>query len=555
MGFFLSRVISHPPRAETSQVTPAAPGTPAQAPEAARDEPAFVVGEVVLESPSRVELSRWTAAIVDDAWVALPAWALLSGGSPSLRGAGPAPVPMEWAVWSDGEPVILCRLEAEAAAQATRLARWRQDVQLRWQSIERKGSSYVLGRVSPARDGAFFAIPLPEEIRGPGLFMQDDAAVGWTFGPASERGYLWAGTQEVERAPRTRLGEITGTILSDSREGRFARLLALGDDAPFLIQLQGFVEGFRARAVFEEGDLPASLRREGVIGRMHERAAEMTSSGAAADVVRVLDDGVLLETGSTALVEDVVLARVRMRDHENALLELARLEKRLYGSERDRPPELKDFEAELYKAWLKEILEKHTPHGLDAVEKAKLAFPDDVEIHLLGVEVAVMEKEWTRAAEFLQMRSYPDALSGRVKMLENLIQEGQKDEGVVVLRFDPGTDHIPVEAYVNGKLLQKFIIDTGATTSSIPSSAVEALGLKIDDSTKAVVVEGIAGRGVTYEVTLDSVELAGLRISSVKAIIADISSYEDTGILGQNVLNNFRMDIDYKKGILRLRKR
>ncbi len=329
----------------------------------------------------------------------------------------------------------------------------------------------------------------------------------------------------------------------------------MGDGAPPLIQLQGFVEAFRARAVFDEEDLPASLRPEGVIGKMHERAAELTASGAAADVVRVLDDTVLLETRSAALLEDAVLARVRMRDHESALLELARLERKLFGAGRDLPPELKDFEAGLYKAWLKEILEKHSPHGLDAVEKAKLAFPDDVEIHLLGVEIAVMEKDWSRAAEFLQMRSYPDALAGRVKMLENLIQEGQKDEGEVVLRFDPGTDHIPVEAYVNGKLLQKFIIDTGATTSSIPSSAVEALGLKIDDSTKVVVVEGIAGRGVTYEVTLDSVELAGMRSLNVKAIVADISAYEDTGILGQNFLNNFRMDIDYKKGILRLRKR
>ncbi|HVP91525.1 MAG TPA: aspartyl protease family protein [Terriglobales bacterium] len=554
-GFFLSRAITRPPRPETSRGTPPLAGASPETPAAAGGEPASGAAEVVLESPSGQELSRWMTAVVDGAWVALPAWALLGGGRPVLRSAGSAPVLIEWAVWSEGEPVVLCRLESEPGGAGARLARWQQDIQLRWQSIERGRSSYVLDRVSPARDGAFFAITLPEDIRRPGLFMQDDAPVGWTFGPASKRGYLWAGTQEVEKAARTRLDELTGSVLSGSREARFARLLALGDGAPPLIQLQGFVEAFRARAVFDEEDLPAHLRTEGVIGKMHERAAELTASGAAADVVRVLDDAALLETGSAALVEDVVLARARLRDHESALLELARLEKKLFGARGGPPPGLRDFEAGLYKDWLKEILEKHSPHGLDAVEKAKLAFPDDVEIHLLGVEVAVMEKEWARAAELLQMRTYPDALTGRVKMIENLIQEGQKDEGVVVLRFDPGTDHIPVEAYINGKLLQKFIIDTGATTSSIPSSAVDALGLKIDDSTKAVVVEGIAGRSVTYEVTLDSVELAGLRTLNVKAVVVNLASYEDTGILGQNFLNNFRVDIDYKKGILRLRKR
>ncbi|MGZ7065901.1 MAG: retropepsin-like aspartic protease family protein, partial [Candidatus Aminicenantales bacterium] len=176
-------------------------------------------------------------------------------------------------------------------------------------------------------------------------------------------------------------------------------------------------------------------------------------------------------------------------------------------------------------------------------------------IHLMGVEIAIMEKNWPRATEFLQMRSYPGVLSERAKMLENLIQEGQKDEGIAVLRFDPGTDHIPVQAFLNGKRFQYFIIDTGATTSSIPWSAVEALGLKVEDAANVVVVEGVTGRSLTYEITLDSVELAGQRVYNVKAFVIDIPSYQDCGLLGQNFLNNFQLDIDYKKGILRIRKR
>jgi clan AA aspartic protease (TIGR02281 family) len=462
---------------------------------------------------------------------------------------------MEWGVWANKEPVLLCRLETEMGGKTPRLSPWRRDVQLRWRSLEQERSPFFLGRINPGRNGSFLYFPLPEDIRGAGLLMQDDNVVGWTFGGTVESGYLWGGAGEIDLAPRTRLSELSGPVLSGSREARIARILALADTAPSIVQLKGFTEAVRSEAAFEDKDVPPALRSEWVIGQMHALASELVQTGSAPDVVRVLDDAVLIETESLALVKDVVLARVKIRDYESALPELARLEKKVFETRGGPSAELSQFEAELYKDWLREIIDKHGAGGLEAFEKARLAFPDDVEIHLMGVEIAIMEKNWARATEFLQMRQYPDSLAGRVKMLKDLIQEGQKDEGVAILRFDPGTDHIPVQAYVNGKVFQKFIIDTGATTSTIPSSALDALGLKINDSTKVVAVEGVMGRGLTYEVTLDSVELAGLRVYNVKAFVANIASYKDTGLLGQNFLNNFQLDIDYKKGILRIRKR
>jgi clan AA aspartic protease (TIGR02281 family) len=508
-----------------------------------------------MEAADGRESSRWTAAVLDGAWVALPAAALLSGGKPTFFGGKAEPVPLEWAVWADREPVVLCRLDTEISATTPRLSSWRPNVPLLWRSLEQDRSSLVLGQVSLGRNGSFLYFPLPEEIRRAGLFMQEDSVVGWAFGSAAERGYLWGGAREIDLAPRIRVSELFGSVLSNGREARFARVLAMEDAAPAVAKLKGFVEAFRANPVFDADDMPPPLRPQSVVGQMHALASELIQGGSAADVVRVLDDAVLMETESSALIKDAVLARAKMRDYESAIQELGRLEKKLSDTRSIHPAELTSFEAQLYKDWLKEIIDRHGSGGLEAFEKAKLACPDDIEIHLMGVEIAIMEKNWARATEFLHMREFPAILADRVKMLENLIQEGQKDEGVAVIRFDPGTDHIPVQAYINGKFFQKFIIDTGATTSSIPSSAIDALGLKIDDSTKVVVVEGIAGRGLTHEIMLDSVELAGLRIYNVKAFIADLTSYEDTGLLGQNFLNNFQLDIDYKKGILRIRKR
>jgi clan AA aspartic protease (TIGR02281 family) len=554
-GFFLSRAVFKSPGLEAVRSVQPAEETSPPVSASGREQPGPAAGFVSPRGAEGDEKSRWTTAVLDGAWVALPAWVLLDRGDLEYTGGASEPVPVEWAVWSEREPVVLFRLDAETGGRSPRLAAFRPDVPLLWKSLGQDGTSFVIGPISPARNGSFLHFDLPEEIRQAGLFAQEETVVGWTFGPTAERGYLWAGTRDVELAPRTKANELAGSVFSGSREARFARVLAVEDKLPPVEQLRGFVEAFRSDPVLEAEDAPPSLRPESVLGRMHALALELIQAGAAADVVRALGDSILIQTASPALIMDAALAWAKSRSYESAVEELTRLEKRLFETKGVRPAELSAFEARLYKDWLRQTIDGRRSGGLEAFEKAKLAFPNDVEIHLLGVEVAILEKNWARATEFLQMREYPSLVADRVKMLESLIQEGQKDEGVAILRFDPGADHIPVQAFVNGKLFMNFIIDTGANTSSIPLSAVESLGLKIDDSTKAIVIEGVTGRGITYEVTLDSVELAGQRVFNVKASLIDMRSYPDTGLLGQNFLNNFRLDIDYKKGILRIKKR
>jgi clan AA aspartic protease (TIGR02281 family) len=123
---------------------------------------------------------------------------------------------------------------------------------------------------------------------------------------------------------------------------------------------------------------------------------------------------------------------------------------------------------------------------------------------------------------------------------------------VATVRFDPGEKNISVYASLNKKFVQKFIIDTGAEMTVIPLIAAEALGIRIDESTPPVMVTGV-GVDVGYEATLDSVELIGQSVSNVKVLVLDISP--EFGLLGINFLNNFHIEIDNQKGILRLRKK
>ncbi len=556
-GFFISRALSRAPANRATRSAAAGTASPVAlraAPGGPSEKPA-PMSFVVIETPFGREKSRRPAAVLDGDWVALPAWALLGGGKLVLEQEGAEPVPIEWGIWAGMDPVVLCRLERQPSGGTLCLSAWRPDVRLQWKSLSPQGNVFDVGSIAPGMDGSFLSFTLPGEIREAGILTQDEVVVGWTFGPAGERGYLWLGKVSVDRAPRTRLSEISGTILSASREARFDAALELGDSVPPALRLKALGEAFRAEPAFDENDVPAALRPEAIVARMHASASELIRDGSAADAARILDDELLAETGSTALVEDAVLAQAAMRGRESAILELERLGKKSTIARNLDPAELSRFKAQLYKEWLREIIAGRRSGGADAFEKAELALPDDAEIHLLGVEIAIMERNWPRAAELLEMRSYPEPLAARARMFTGLIQQGQSADETAVLRFDPGTDHIPVEAVVNGKVRQKFIIDTGATMSSIPSSLLEALGIRIDDNTKVIVVSGIAGAGLTHEVKLGSIELAGLRVDNVQAFVADIPSYEETGILGQNVLNKFQVDIDYQKGILRIRKR
>jgi clan AA aspartic protease (TIGR02281 family) len=153
------------------------------------------------------------------------------------------------------------------------------------------------------------------------------------------------------------------------------------------------------------------------------------------------------------------------------------------------------------------------------------------------------------------MRDYPENMRDWVGKLENNIQEVQENEGAITIRFNPGATHIPVKVYLNGTHSFRFILDTGATMCSIPSSAVDRLRINIDQTTPIRLISTAGGYAETYEVKLKSVELEAYRISNVEALIIDIPGYRDYGLLGQNFLNNFHIEIDNQKGILRLKKR
>ena len=217
--------------------------------------------------------------------------------------------------------------------------------------------------------------------------------------------------------------------------------------------------------------------------------------------------------------------------------------------------ELDAVEVELAKSSLHTILNERGYGGLEIFDEASRLAPDDLELRLLGVEAAVLEKKWVRAEDLLGDEPYPTAFSDKARTLQRLVDEGRRDEDSVTIRFNPGDKLIPVYAFVNKKLRQKFFIDTGATTTIIPPSAAAALEIRIDNSTPVVGFQGVAGADLAYQVPVESIEIEGLVVFDIRALVYDLGDSENAGLLGNDFLQHFQVDLDSIKGVLKLRKK
>ena len=113
-----------------------------------------------------------------------------------------------------------------------------------------------------------------------------------------------------------------------------------------------------------------------------------------------------------------------------------------------------------------------------------------------------------------------------------------------------------VEAMINSTTKANFIVDTGASYTVISEHIAKELKIDLDKNHPKIRLQTANGVIEVPLVTLDSIEVSGLRVDDLAAVIHDFS--EDTniaGLLGLNFLSKFRMDLDTEKGVLVLEKK
>jgi len=273
-------------------------------------------------------------------------------------------------------------------------------------------------------------------------------------------------------------------------------------------------------------------------------------------VANLFDTQILVEAGDVVLLMEVSRATAQGYGFEDGIELAENVAGQLAPIEEQDSIRLAKFFSELYQNWIVTQFNKGSLQGAGrAYRLGSRKLPDDLSVHLLGVQLALAENNWAAAEELLAEKEYPASLRDKVQNLQNQIAELKGQEGKIVINFAPGSRFIPVSAILNRDSNQNFIVDTGASMVTIPRSTAEYLDLAVDDRNPMHKVATASGVRYAPEVTLYSITIGGWEINDVKALVLDIPDQPDLGLLGLNYLKNFRMDMNTEEGVLLLEPR
>lgn len=113
-----------------------------------------------------------------------------------------------------------------------------------------------------------------------------------------------------------------------------------------------------------------------------------------------------------------------------------------------------------------------------------------------------------------------------------------------------------VQATLNEKAAAKFVVDTGASYTTISQATAKELEIDLENNPSLIPLQTANGIIQAPLVSVRSIEVGGLGVKDLTVAVHDV--FPDPGIaglLGLNFLNQFRLDIDSKAGVLRLEKK
>jgi clan AA aspartic protease (TIGR02281 family) len=173
------------------------------------------------------------------------------------------------------------------------------------------------------------------------------------------------------------------------------------------------------------------------------------------------------------------------------------------------------------------------------------------------------ERRWFLAETYLQLGDTDAAAHAYRQILHMAPQSPQAEAarqalgrlgepGIATIRvaFQRRGTAILIPARVNGQPIGYFILDTGATFTSVSRQAADVLGLRSrDGSVRLATASGVVQAPLTV---LDEVDIGGATARHVAGVIHDLPGVPPgiVGLLGLSFLERFRVSLDITQGVL-----
>jgi clan AA aspartic protease (TIGR02281 family) len=124
------------------------------------------------------------------------------------------------------------------------------------------------------------------------------------------------------------------------------------------------------------------------------------------------------------------------------------------------------------------------------------------------------------------------------------------------IKFQKRGDLIVIPATINERAPVVFVVDTGASYTTISQATAKELQLDLQNNPKVISFQTANGTIQAPIASVKSIEVGGLGVNDIVVAVHDI--FPDpavAGLLGLNFLSQFRVDIDSKNGVMNLEKK
>lgn len=520
--------------------------------EVQRDEKEIVAGWVIITDPWDRQVNKIRAGLAGNGWLALPARACLGGNRWLFYPDSGEAVEISGGLWISGDKVGLWHIaESAGGFEVPGLAPWNDREPVSWSSLDSAAEYPSITLVRGGTEGFFVLSSLPDYIDETGIFLQGGRIVGWSFGQWLPKGYMWTGNEDVEPAYKTWVKYFYNMTFANGREEKFARALAMKGNNTGLDRLAAFIDGYRLQPKLAAEDTPFYLTSEEIIKEMHVLVNNAVNGGEVNRISDMFNSQLLKRIGDIKFVMDVVPAIAQARGFEAAIAEIEDSGEYITRKLGHSVQALDALHIKYYQDWLQSLVSAGAvDEGLRAYGMARTYYPDDPYTQLLGVELMLLNGDWKEAERMLYSRNYPPVFQDRYELLALRISEIKGQEEKIVIRFHPGSSTIPVTALINGTISHDFLVDTGASMVTIPSSSADSLGLEIANGERNLSTAG--GMVKAHEVTIATFEIEGWVEYNVRAYVLDLPGRPGVGLLGLNYLGRFRMDLKTDEGTLML---